>query len=405
LNVGQGTPVTGTFNNIDWETNAKFLNVEMDTSGGSTYAQMGIQQMLSVPYAINAANGNWNKSGNDIYNSNNGNVGIGTTTPKEKLEVVGVNAAPANTGSSSNAIVRFHPTGSIGVTDLGMSTSPTTFGWIQPRDNNNYANNYNLILNPNGGNIGIGTISPTSNLHIAQDKNSETGIRIKNTHAGSNSSETIYFENEDGLSAGITMRDFTNSSSGAMFMFNNRPAGHIRLNTNGNTRIYIGNNGDVGIGNTSPSQKLHVSGNGLFTGTVTASCGTLICSDVRYKKSIMPIEKSLDKICAINGVSYFFRKEKYPDMNFNDEKQIGIIAQELETIYPELVFTNSDGYKSVDYSKLTPLLVEAIKELRSENEKLKADNFSLRKNDELMKLDIEQIKSKLGLHDIEAKIE
>jgi hypothetical protein len=55
VNVGQGTPVTGTFSGINWATNAKFLQVEMDPAGGSTYIELGTQQMMSVPYALNSS--------------------------------------------------------------------------------------------------------------------------------------------------------------------------------------------------------------------------------------------------------------------------------------------------------------------------------------------------------------
>jgi hypothetical protein len=54
VNVGQGTPVTGTFSGINWGTNAKYMQVELDPTGGSTYTDMGTQQMLSVPYALHA---------------------------------------------------------------------------------------------------------------------------------------------------------------------------------------------------------------------------------------------------------------------------------------------------------------------------------------------------------------
>lgn len=54
VNVGQGTPVTGTFSGINWGTNAKFMQVEMDPAGGSSYIDMGTTQMMSVPYALSS---------------------------------------------------------------------------------------------------------------------------------------------------------------------------------------------------------------------------------------------------------------------------------------------------------------------------------------------------------------
>jgi hypothetical protein len=69
VNVGQGSPVTGTFSGINWGTNAKFMQVEMDPAGGSSYIDMGTQQMMSVPYALNSASVKLNVStiGDTLY--------------------------------------------------------------------------------------------------------------------------------------------------------------------------------------------------------------------------------------------------------------------------------------------------------------------------------------------------
>jgi hypothetical protein len=65
---------------------------------------------------------------------------------------------------------------------------------------------------------------------------------------------------------------------------------------------------------------------------------------------------------SIHGIYYNWDNEKFKDKNFGDDRQIGFSAQELELQYPEMVKTDAEGYKTVDYSKLTPVLVEAIKE-------------------------------------------
>lgn len=91
VNVGTGTVVTGAFSGINWGTNAKFMQVEMDPTGGTTYTDMGTTQMMSVPYALYAgtsdASGQWITSGSHINNANIGNVGIGTSTPVARLHV------------------------------------------------------------------------------------------------------------------------------------------------------------------------------------------------------------------------------------------------------------------------------------------------------------------------------
>ena len=64
----------------------------------------------------------------------------------------------------------------------------------------------------------------------------------------------------------------------------------------------------------------------------------------------------------INGVTYDFRNEEFPNRQFPTTRQLGFIAQNLENVVPEVVMTDGNGYKAVDYAKLTALLNEAIKE-------------------------------------------
>jgi len=128
--------------------------------------------------------------------------------------------------------------------------------------------------------------------------------------------------------------------------------------------------GNVGIGTTTPTAKLHVVGNICYTGTIGA------CSDSRYKTNIKPIPNALSKVMQLQGVNYYWKVKEYPDKNFSTEKQLGFIAQDIEKVYPEVVMTDNDGYKSVDYSRLTPVLVEAIKEQQKEIEKLKGEKAS-----------------------------
>jgi uncharacterized coiled-coil protein SlyX len=85
-------------------------------------------------------------------------------------------------------------------------------------------------------------------------------------------------------------------------------------------------------------------------------------SDVRYKKDIQPLESSLEKVLHLQGVTYKWDKDNVYGAGYKDGKQIGFVAQEVEKVLPELVQTDSDGYKALSYDKLVPVLVEAIKE-------------------------------------------
>ncbi len=97
---------------------------------------------------------------------------------------------------------------------------------------------------------------------------------------------------------------------------------------------------------------------------------TTYTSDGRYKKNIQNLQYPLDKIMRLRGVTYEMRADEFPLLHFSSGKQIGLIAQEVENIIPEIVSTNADGYKSVDYAKLVPLLIEAIKEQQKRIEAL-----------------------------------
>jgi hypothetical protein len=97
-----------------------------------------------------------------------------------------------------------------------------------------------------------------------------------------------------------------------------------------------------------------------ITGIVTATSFTSK-SDINLKTDIVPIENPIDKIIKINGVSFNWKN--------TNESSIGVIAQEVEMVFPELV-TMSE-YKSVNYNGLIGVLIEAIKELKKEIEELK----------------------------------
>jgi len=83
---------------------------------------------------------------------------------------------------------------------------------------------------------------------------------------------------------------------------------------------------------------------------------------LRLKTDISDIYNALDSILALHGIRFNWNTQDFPAMSFNDNPQIGFIAQEVEQIYPELVMIAPNGYKVIDYARLTPILVEAIKE-------------------------------------------
>lgn len=131
-------------------------------------------------------------------------------------------------------------------------------------------------------------------------------------------------------------------------------------------KVFI--NSDVGIGTEDPAEALHVVGNICYTGTSGA------CSDERYKTEIAEIENALEAVMALRGVTYDWKVEDFPAKDFTLEQQLGVIAQEVEALFPQIVLTDDDGFKSVDYGKLTAVLIEAVKEQQHQIAALKREH-------------------------------
>lgn len=92
-------------------------------------------------------------------------------------------------------------------------------------------------------------------------------------------------------------------------------------------------------------------------------------SDERFKKNIKPLTNSLEDLMKLQGMTYDWRINEFPNEKFPNVKQNGLIAQEVEKVFPNLVETRPDGYKQVDYVMLVPSLIEAIKELKAISDK------------------------------------
>ncbi len=114
--------------------------------------------------------------------------------------------------------------------------------------------------------------------------------------------------------------------------------------------------GNVGIGTSTPTEKLHVNGKVL-------AVAYEYTSDARLKENIQLVSSPLEKVSKLEGVTFDWRHDEYPERNMPKGRTYGFIAQDVEKHVPELVSTGKDGFKSVQYGNITALLVESIKEL------------------------------------------
>lgn len=147
-------------------------------------------------------------------------------------------------------------------------------------------------------------------------------------------------------------------------------------NSSGPTPLIYGNfNSDrIGINCTSPSAELSVVGDIKATGSIT-QLTTACSSDAQFKKEVRALEPSHHKIQMLKPVKYRWKTNINPQKE--EKEQLGFIAQEVEKIFPELVYTDQEGFKSLDYSRLTVPLTLALIELDKEINELEKTQLSL----------------------------
>ncbi|MBK7761875.1 MAG: hypothetical protein IPI46_00695 [Bacteroidetes bacterium] len=253
IHIGEGTPIFGTLGNIAWSISGnEHLQVEMDIAGGTNYTNMGTTKFLSVPFALHAnssGDNQWNQFGANISNKNSGNVGIGVMAPSGKLEiaadaakdelVVGENVFPSN-----DAANRIQLGNSVNSSFMRIGQSATNFlsvGWLYNPDGNlgfgqvsTFDSINPLILQRFGGNVGIGTLTPSAKLDV-------NGMG--------------FFRNNPGgfvTGAGAGIKISTENNQGNIFGYDYSSFTPIDL-------ILQGEGAKVGIGNHYPESTLHIT--------------------------------------------------------------------------------------------------------------------------------------------------
>jgi hypothetical protein len=169
------------------------------------------------------------------------------------------------------------------------------------------------------------------------------------------------------------------NGAGSKTMLVLNSANSVDLNYNNSTKFQTTNTGISVTGNVVPSGNISGSSTSHLTMGQISSSGDVVAdgdvvaynsSDVRLKDNIEVIKGSLDKIDGIRGVEFDWN-DKSPGWAQERGHDIGVIAQEVQKIIPEIVVERKNGYLGVDYKRIIPLLIESIKELKQEVEDLK----------------------------------
>ncbi|MBN2730066.1 MAG: tail fiber domain-containing protein [Bacteroidales bacterium] len=332
LNVGEGTPVTGTFNTIDWSADTYTIGVEVDA--GSGYEDLGSSDLLSVPYALHAMSveGGWTVSGNDIYNSNSGFVGIGDDfngyygkvylnidNPNNALtndSVNGMNVAlniSDNNASTGDAIgLKFSATGTGNYGGGAAIIHERTGAWSQGKLHfatkgsilNDSIIPIRMTIDENGK-VGIGTTSPLTNFTIQQ---------------------TAFTAFDTPGEAGITLYNHNNASQWTIYNSTN----YLSFAFLGTRVAYVSES------------------TGAWNST----------SDRRLKENIIPMNSVLGKVMQLEPVSYDFIGRK-------NSHTIGFIAQDVEPLFPEVVSKDDkseESYYGIAYGNMSIIAIKAIQE-------------------------------------------
>jgi hypothetical protein len=335
---------------------------------------------------------------------NNGNLGIGTTTPSSKVHII---SPSSNENQTAGLIV-----GDTSSTNLRMGTLVGSYSWIQshggkPLYMNSLGNN--VIFNRDGGSVGIGSTAPQEKLDV---NGSIRGSGYLYSTAGGASQtylssgglwgngdisltpaqgRTLFLTNLGGASGTLDV-EFLNTT----FKYGNVGIGVMpsdNFEVGGNVKLLSGTTNPIrftafwsGFASNAPThaeisndtngyKSLMIVGNSSADGSTRRVSiydrldviGTAYAynfaslSDLNFKKNIKAIDAPLDKILKMRGVSYEWKTEEFKEKNLKKGRQYGVIAQEVEQVLPEVVDSDYDGTKRVDYMALIPFLIEAIK--------------------------------------------
>jgi hypothetical protein len=238
------------------------------------------------------------------------------------------------------------------------------------------------------------TPSYTTNTDTNTTYSAGTNMSLSGTTFSSTDTNTTYSVGAGGLTEQNFTTTLKNKLDGIAASATNTAAPHytsaIAVGAGGLTQqnftTTLKNKLDGIAASATATTQGYVSGNNVSFGTLAASTGTFsgaitstgditayYSSDIALKENISPISQALHKVGLISGYEFDWKDHKDPQV-IGKGHDVGIIAQEVEKVLPEVVMTRENGKKAVNYQKIIPLLIESIKELKSELDDLKSSN-------------------------------
>lgn len=337
------TPGNGqvlTYNSGAWKNQA----IALSNISGVNISSPTANQVLTFDGTnwVNRESAEWTADANGIYTTKK--VGIGRSAAADKLLVIQgkLNGANATTSFDGDGIDMSHGHLSLGGKAEGLGS---------------------VAIRQNSTAKGVGSIAIGDYVETTGDNSMTLGVHLTNTAPNS----LIVGAWNDKSVKGLFEIGGGNDEDHRVSIFSVRKE-------NGEGKVKI-------IGTLEASGEITSS-------NITSS------SDRRLKTNITPLEKSIDKVMKLNGVTFNWDKTIAKNKNASTALQYGFIAQEIEKVIPELVSEDSDGYKTVNYIGVIPVLTQAMQEQQKEIEQLKDENKKLNETVEALLKRVEALEKK-----------
>ena len=378
-------------------------NLRLGPSTGSHVLDFGLSSSSTYSWLQARSKSAYGTTYNLALNPIGGNVGIGATTPAVKLHVKS-NGPILRLEGSDHAYMEWYPQGSI--TPYGYmgypSASSTQLTFMNQSSTGLMAfgtNGTNKMILTSDGKLGLGTSTPGTSLHIENGNTfgtpaitSSPSVALYNTNnASSNANSTVSLRTA-GTGSGKPYYSLDVNGAFGYSMGINNPTDQLIINaswdfntTAANNAIIINRTGQTRVAipyYAGSYQNDWVSGWGGGLATYDISCSGIYYnvlvqrSDKRLKNSINEFGNDVvERYLKLKPVSYFWNQDKPIDTKL----QYGLIAQEVEMLFPEMVSTATDSMqtKSVNYQALHALSLKVIQSQQAEIESLKKNQLDL----------------------------
>ena len=296
-----------------------------------------------------------------------GNVGIGTTTPTYKLQVEGDIFADGWLRTTGGYGLYFEPYGggwymfdNSWIRSYGGKNIYHDKGVMRTDGRLEVGENGGTFAVSNGGNVGINNPSPTYPLEI----NGNVRINNANNTTGGQSGH-LYFHSTSSDFARIYSEQVTNNQIRMV----------IETGDDGNQDYVVIRNSHHSFGpmDIFTAHRNYVRVNGRLDYQTIQQI-----SDERFKQNITPLDThQVDKLYQLQGTKYQFRTEEFQEKGFAEGDYLGFLAQEVQALYPELVSEDEEGYLSINYTGLIPVIVESNKQQQKRIEVLETQLAAL----------------------------